>query len=72
MQDLAGAPDLPPVGDAHHPALRAPLRRLDAGPREFTVDPENMLAESLLDGVQINVDGWMTRPRSAFSASSIG
>jgi hypothetical protein len=33
---------------------------------EFTVDPEHMLAEGLLDGVQINVDGWMDRGRIGF------
>ena len=33
---------------------------------EFTVDPEHMLAEGLLDGVQINVDGWMDRGRVGF------
>ena len=26
---------------------------------EFTVDPQHMMGEALLDGVQINVDGWI-------------
>jgi hypothetical protein len=33
---------------------------------EFTVGPENMLGESLMDGVQINVDGWMDNGRVGF------
>jgi hypothetical protein len=33
---------------------------------EFTADPQSMLAESLLDGVQINVDGWMHRAAVGF------
>jgi hypothetical protein len=32
----------------------------------FTIDPLAMLAESLLDGMQFNVDGWMDRGRIGF------
>jgi len=34
--------------------------------REFRVDPLQMIGESLLDGVQINVDGWMHRGAIGF------
>jgi hypothetical protein len=33
---------------------------------EFTVDPAHMLGEELLDGEQLNVDGWMDRGRIGF------
>ena len=33
---------------------------------DFTVDPQHMLGETLLDGVQINVDGWMHRGAISF------
>ena len=33
---------------------------------EFTVDPQHMMGEALLDGVQINVDGWMDRGAVSF------
>ena len=33
---------------------------------EFTVDPQHMMGEALLDGVQINVDGWMHRGAVSF------
>ena len=34
--------------------------------REFRVDPLQMMGESLLEGVQINVDGWMHRGAIGF------
>jgi len=33
---------------------------------DMDVDPERMMAESLLDGVQINVDGWLDRGIAGF------
>lgn len=33
---------------------------------EFTVDPAHMLGEGVLEGTQINVDGWMDRGRIGF------
>ncbi|MBA3505968.1 MAG: ATP-grasp domain-containing protein [Betaproteobacteria bacterium] len=33
---------------------------------DFTIDPQHMLAEALLEGVQINVDGWMHRGNVGF------
>ncbi|MCC6193067.1 MAG: ATP-grasp domain-containing protein [Burkholderiales bacterium] len=33
---------------------------------EFSVDPAHMLGEGVLDGAQINVDGWMDRGRIGF------
>ena len=33
---------------------------------DFTIDPQHMMGEALLDGVQINVDGWMHRGNAGF------
>mgnify|MGYP003458088081 FL=1 len=33
---------------------------------DMDVDPERMMAESLLEGVQINVDGWFDRGAAGF------
>jgi hypothetical protein len=35
-----------------------------------TVDPAHMLAEGVIDGVQINVDGWVDRGKADVFGSS--
>ena len=49
--------------------IRRLVRPFDDLMREhprFTISPLHMLAESVMDGVQINVDGWMDRGRVGF------